>query len=270
MKGIERFLFAGLVLCLAMPLSPALASPIENDSQIDPYELKEKIRHDRTTVDFNVDESVKTVDSHGDPEFHEEQHDLFDAHIDPVAGGDPASNNNGLFYDSSSHSGGGTSFTYTHFLRNPGLSPTERNQIVAFKQDSLIEFALKLDFHDLKDDSLLTVWALPVIDGTAASLNLAMGVKAEDLKDQLLRFNLYDDFGNTTTIASLNALGAIIAASADGGIKIDIGISSGSDLRLESSELELEYVVPEPAVWGLLASLMAIMTLLSRRRRQAI
>ena len=270
MKGIERLVSGALAGCLLTITAPTLASPIENDSQIDHYELKEKIRHDGTTVDYNFDESVQTLDSHGHPEYHEEQHDLFDAHLGAVTGGDPATNNNGLFYDSSSPGSGGSSFTYTHFLRNPGLSPDDRSRIVPFRQDSLIEFALKLDFHDIRNDRLLTVWALPVIDGTASPLNLAMGVKAEDLKDHLLRFNLYDDVGNSATIASLNSLGAIIAASADGGIKIDIGISSGSDLRLKGSELELEYVVPEPAVWGLIASLMAIMVPLSRRRRRAI
>ncbi len=259
-----------LAIGLSLAQPPLLASPIENDSEIDHYELREKIRYDGTTIDYNFDESVKTVDSHGKTKYHEEQHDLFDTDIDPVTGGDqPTTNNNAQFYDSSSHSGGGSSFAYTHFLRNPGLSPSDRDLIAGFGEDSLIEFALKLDFHDLKDDSRLTVWALPLIDGTADSLNLASEIKAKDLKDHKFRFNLYDDYGDAATIASLNALGAIIAASADGGIKIDITIDGASDLRLEASELELEYLVPEPPAWALIAALIGLMGLFVRTRGSA-
>ncbi len=258
MTAIGCFIRCALALGLAAMLTPSQASPIEyNDAQIDHYELKEKITRTGTRIDYNYDQSVRGVDSHGNVVYHEVNHDVFDTVLAPVAGNDPNTNNNGLFYEDVGHTGGTASFTYTHFLSNPNLDASLRSRIVGFNENSLIEFALKLDFHDLTDNSLVSVWALPVIEATASNLTLASHVTAKDLKDLKFRFNLYDDFGNATTIASLNALGAIIAASPDGGIKIDINVDHTSDLRLESSEIELEYVaIPEPAVWTLIVAVL--------------
>ncbi len=249
-----------LLLSTTVSASPTRADDVVIDP-LDHYELREKISRDSTRIDFNFDQSVVDhVDSHGKTKYREESHDVFEQTLVPVSGGNqPTTNNNALFGQ------GLANFTYTHFLRNPGLSPEHRAEIKAFRRDSLIEFALKLGFHDLDDDSRFSIWALPVIPATATSLALALDEKGKDLE---IHFNLFDDFGNSATIDSLNALGAIFAASADGGIQINISNSSSSshsqNFELESSELELEFVIPEPPTW-LLLLVGSLLLMLSRR-----
>ncbi len=258
--------YGWLFLGLLFVFGGADASPVRlDDASIDHFELKEKITRDSTRIDFNFDESViDSVDSHGKVKYKEINHDVFEQTLAPVSGGDqPGTNNNSMFGQ------GLANFTYTHFLRNPGLSAENRSAITGFRRNSLIEFALKLDFHDLDDDSRFSVWALPVIPASASSLALALDDKGDDLK---IRFNLFDDFGNAATIDSLNALGAIFAASANGGIQINIsntasGHGSSQNFELESSELEIEFTIPEPGTWLLL--LLALSSMFAGYWRQS-